>query len=147
MANFVFNIAKGKVAYYAGLPATNDGLIAVLLESTGLVADSALKDYDDLASLLAGTSNEQTTMGRKTLTSVTVTVDDTADTVAVDCADLSWTAASGNAVGKLVICYDPDTTGGTDADLIPLTAHDLTLTPDGNDVSVTINAAGFFGAS
>ncbi len=147
MANFVFNIAKGKVAYYAGLPATNDGLIAVLLEATGLVADSALKDYDDLASLLAGTSNEQTTMGRKTLTSVTVTVDDTADTVAVDCADLSWTAASGNAVGKLVICYDPDTTGGTDADLIPLTAHDLTLTPDGNDVSVTINAAGFFGAS
>lgn len=147
MANFVFNIAKGKVAYYAGLPATNDGLIAVLLESTGLVADASLKDYDDLASLLAGTSNEQTTMGRKTLTSVTVTVDDTADTVAVDCADLSWTAASGNAVGKLIICYDPDTTGGTDADLIPLTAHDLTLTPDGNDVSVTINAAGFFGAS
>lgn len=147
MANFVFNIAKGRAAHYSTLPATNDALILVVLEATGLEADSTLKDYDNLSALLAGTSNEQTTMGRKTITSVTVTVNDTTDTASVDIADQTWTAATGNATGKLVVCYDPDTTGGTDTDLIPLTAHDFTTTPDGNDIIAQINTAGFYGAS
>ena len=145
MANLVLNIALGRVASLAALPAANDALIAVPLEAAGLATDAVIRDCDDLASLLAGTSNEQTSMGRKTLGSVTVTVDDTLDRVAVDCADITWTAATGNAVGAVVICYDPDTTGGTDADLIPLTKHDVTLTPDGNNFSLTV--ADFYRAS
>ncbi|MFE6815253.1 hypothetical protein [Streptomyces sp. NPDC057677] len=145
MTNLVYNIALGRVASLAALPAANDALIAVPLEATGLVNDATMRDYDDLASLLAGTSNEQTTMGRKTLVSVTVTVDDTNDRVAIDCADITWTSATGNAVGAVVICYDPDTTGGTDADLIPLTKHDVALTPDGNNFSLTV--ADFYRAS
>lgn len=139
MANLVFNIALGKLAYYAGLPATNDALIMVPLEASGLVGDSTMRDYDDLSTLLAGASNEQTTMGRKTLTSVTATVDDTNDRVNMDAADVTWTAASGNAIGAVVICYDPDTTTGTDADLIPLTKHDVSMTPDGSDFTLTIS--------
>ncbi|MFI8872466.1 hypothetical protein [Streptomyces sp. NPDC055243] len=138
MANIVFNVALGKIASLAALPATNDALIAVPIETSGIVADSVMRDYDDLGALLAGASNEQTTMGRKTLTGVTVTVDDTNDRVAVDAADISWTAATGNAISAIVICYDPDTTGGTDADIVPLTKHDFTLTPDGSDVSATV---------
>lgn len=138
MANIVFNIALGKLAYYAGLPATNDALIMVPLEATGLVTDAVMRDYDDLQTLLAGASNEQTTMGRKTLTGVTVTVDDTNDRVNIDCADVTWTAATGNAIGAVVICYDPDTTAGTDLDLVPLTKHDVTMTPDGSDFTLTI---------
>lgn len=145
MANIVFNIALGKIKYYSELPATNDALIAVPIEATGLVSDATMRDYDDLNALLGGASNEQATMGRKTLASVTVTVDDTNDRVAIDCADITWTAATGNAIGALVICYDPDTTGGTDADLIPLTKHDLSLTPDGSDITVTV--ADFFRAT
>lgn len=145
MANIVFNIALGKVAYYAGLPLTNDALIAVPIETSGIVADSAMRDYHDLSTLLAGASNEQTTMGRKTLSGVTVTFDDTNDRVAVDCSDITWTAASGNAISAIVICYDPDTTTGTDSDLIPLTKHDFAITPDGSDVTATI--ADFFRAS
>ncbi|MEK9524026.1 hypothetical protein MIU24_32335 [Streptomyces venezuelae] len=145
MANLVFNQALGRVAGLAALPAANDVLVAVPLEATGLVNDATMRDYDDLASLLAGASNEQTTMGRKTLTGVTVTVDDTNDRVNVDCADITWTAATGNAVGAVVICYDPDTTSGTDADLIPLTKHDVALTPDGNNFSLTV--ADFYRAS
>ncbi|MFE0651041.1 hypothetical protein ACFVZH_20870 [Streptomyces sp. NPDC059534] len=145
MGNIVFNTALGKVAALAALPAASDALIAVPLESAGLVADATMRDYDDLATLLAGASNEQTTMGRKTLTGVTVTVDDTLDRVAVDCADITWTSATGNAVGAVVICYDPDTTTGTDADLIPLTKHDVTLTPDGSTFSLTVSD--FFRAS
>lgn len=148
MADFVFNIAKGKVAYYATLPATNDALILVPIETTGLETDSTLKDYDDLSALLAGTSNEQTTMGRKTVTAlVTVTVNDSTDSIAADFPDVTWTAATGNAVSKLLVCYDPDTTTGTDSSIIPLTAHDFTVTPDGNDIIAQINAAGFYGAS
>lgn len=139
MANIVFNTALGRLATLAGLPAANDALIMVPIETTGIVADSVMRDYDDLGALLGGASNEQTTMGRKTLASVTATVDDTNDRVNIDCADVTWTAATGNAISAVVICYDPDTTGGTDADLIPLTKHDVTMTPDGSDFTLTIS--------
>ncbi|MEU6233852.1 hypothetical protein [Kitasatospora sp. NPDC047058] len=145
MANIAFNIALGKVAYYAGLPAANDALIAVPIETSGIVSDAVMRDYDDLATLLAGASNEQTTMGRKTLASVTTTVDDTNDRVAVDSADITWTAATGNAVSALVICYDPDTTTSTDSTRIPLVKLDFPLTPDGSDVTATVTD--FFRAS
>ncbi|ELP64137.1 hypothetical protein PV735_05290 [Streptomyces turgidiscabies] len=138
MANIVFNIALGRLTYLAGLPATNDALIMVPIETSGIVGDSTMRDYDDLGALLGGASNEQTTMGRKTLATVTATVDDTNDRVNIDCADVTWTAATGNAISAVVICYDPDTTGGTDADLIPLTKHDVTMTPDGTDFTLTI---------
>ena len=56
-----------------------------------------------------------------------------------DAAAVSGTPPTGNAIGALVICYDPDTTTGTDSDLIPLTKHDLSWTPDGNNFSLTIS--------
>lgn len=145
MADFVFNIAKGKVKYYSELPAANDALIVIPLESSGIETDSTLKDYDDVSALLAGSTNEQTTGGRKTITSVSVTVDDTNDRVDIDVADQTWTSLTGNAIGALLIAYDPDTTGGTDSSLVPLTKHDFSITPDGTDVTATI--ANFYRAS
>jgi hypothetical protein len=145
VANFVFNIALGKVAYYASLPAANDGLVLIPLESSGLETDAVLRDKDDFASVVAGTTNEQITAGRKALSSVTVTVDDTNDRVALDAADVVWTSPTGNAVGALVIAYDPDTTTGTDADLIPLTKYDLTWSPDG--IAFTLAIADFYRAN
>lgn len=138
MSSIVFNQALGRLAYYASLPAANDGLVLIPLEASGLETDAVLRDKDDFAAVVAGTTNEQTTVGRKTLASVTVTVDDTNDRVALDAADVTWTAPTGNAIGALVICYDPDTTTGTDADLIPLTKHDLSWTPDGNNFTLSI---------
>jgi hypothetical protein len=139
MSQIVFNVALGRVASLAALPNANDALILVPLESSGLVADSVMRDYDTLSDLLAGASNEQTTVGRKTLTSVSVTVNDTSDRVDIDAGDVTWTSPTGNAIGALVICYDPDTTTGTDADLVPLTKHDLAWTPDGNNFSLTVS--------
>ncbi|MDX2513817.1 hypothetical protein PV355_01380 [Streptomyces stelliscabiei] len=146
MANLVFNVALGRVASLAALGAASDALILVPLEASGLVADSTMRDYDTLADLLAGASNEQTTVGRKTLASVTVTVNDTDNRVDVDAADVTWTSPTGNAVGAVVICYDADTGTGTDADLVPLTKHDLTWSPDGNNFTLNISAD-FFRAS
>lgn len=145
MANFVFNIAKGKAAYLSGLPAANDALIIIPIEASGVEADSVLVDYATVAALLAAASNEQTTMGRKTITAATVTVDNTNDRCDVDTADLTWSAATGNAISDLLIAYDPDTTGGDDTTLIPLTWHDFVATPDGTDLVATVNV--FYRAS
>ncbi|MDX3026732.1 hypothetical protein [Streptomyces scabiei] len=138
MANIVFNVALGRLAHYASLPATNDALVLVALEASGLVTDATMRDYDTLADVLAGASNEQTTVTRKTLSGVTVTVNDTNDRVDIDAADVVYTSPTGNPVGAVVVCYDPDTTTGTDADLIPLIKHDLSWTPDGNTFTLTI---------
>jgi hypothetical protein len=141
MADVVANIAKGRTLYYAGLPAATDSLIAVPLEAAGLPSDDVLQDYDTLADLLAGAANEQTTLGRQTLTGVVVSVNDTANTAAFDANDISWTAATGAAVGKLVICYKPDT-ASPDSAIVPLTYHDFVVTPDGTDIVARVHADG-----
>jgi hypothetical protein len=147
VADIAFNIAKGKAAYLAGLPAANDALKAIPIETSGIVSDATMRDYDDLATLLAGASNEQTTMGRKTCASVTVTVDDTNDWVLIDCADITWTAATGNAISAIVIVYDPDTTSPTDANMIPLAKLDCVVTPAGGDITYQVASGGFYKAA
>lgn len=147
MAATVFNIAKGALAHYARLGSANDALVAIPLETAGIESDATLQDYDTVAALLAGTTNEQTTMGRKTLTGVTVTVDDTNNRVDVDADDVAWAPATGNPVSRVAICYDADTMGGTDADLIPLFLDDLVATPAGGAITYQVNVAGFFRAS
>ncbi|MGW6009709.1 hypothetical protein [Streptomyces sp. NPDC055210] len=139
MANIVLNVAKGLVGHYANLPLTNDALIIVPIETSGIVGDSTMIDYDTLADLLAGASNEQTTMGRKTLASVTSTVDDTNDRRNMDAADVTWTGATGNPISAVVIGYVPDNTAPNDATTIPLTKHDVVMTPDGTDFTLTIS--------
>jgi hypothetical protein len=147
MADIVFNIAKGKIAYYGGLPAAADALIAVPIQTAGIVSDAIMRDYADLGTLLAGASDEQTTLGRKTLTGVTVTVDNTGDKVVVDADDVTWAAAAGNAISAVVICYDNDTGAGTDANIVPMVKLDCAVTPDGTDFTMQFAAAGIVTAS
>lgn len=140
MGNIVFNIAKGKIAQYVANAQAGTGganLKIVPIETTGIESDATLQDYDNLSVLLAAANNEQTTMGRKTLSSVTSTVDDTGNQNVMDAADVTWTGATGNAVSALIIVYDP-TGSSADTALIPLTKHDWTLTPDGSDATATI---------
>jgi hypothetical protein len=164
VANFVFNIARGALHYYyhavenslvvtaTGTPAftstANAVFTIVLIETTGLEADATLADYDELAALLAGTSNEQTNQARKTLSDVELAAvpapDDTNNRYDLDIPDITWTALGGNAVSKLLVCFDPDSTAGTDSSIVPLTAHDFVVTPDGSDVTAQIAAAGFY---
>lgn len=145
MATFTFNTALGKVAYYGSLPATNDALVLIPLEESGLETDAALRDKDTFADVVAGATNEQTTLGRKTLTGVTVAVDDVNDRVNVSFAAVSWPTPTGNKVGAFVIGYVPDTTTPSDAAIIPLTKHDLAWTPEG--IAFALNAGDFFRAT
>lgn len=145
MANIVFNIAKGRVVEYYNRVENNDptnaALILVPIETSGLESDATLIDADTLAALLSGTTNEQTTMGRKTLTDADLAAlpapDDTNDRYEVSLPTVTWTAASGNAISKIAVCYDPDTTGGTDSNIIPLTMFDFVQTPSGADIQMT----------
>lgn len=154
MADFVFNIALGRVKqYYDNVennsPA-NSAFVVVLIETTGLEADGTLRDYDDLGALLTAANNEQTAQARKVLTDVELSAiaapDDTNNRWDADIPDITWTALTGNAISKLLICYDSDTTAGTDSNIVPVTAHDFVITPDGSDVTAQINAAGFYRA-
>jgi hypothetical protein len=152
MADFVFNIAKGRVAEYYNRVRTNDPatarLVVIPLEATGLESQATLQDADSVQALLSGTTNEQTVMGRKYLTDtgiIDLTPDDVNDRMDVHIPDITWSGATGNGVGALVVAYDPNTS--TDDAIIPLTHHTFAVTPDGSDIVAQIAAAGFYRAS
>ena len=157
MANQVFNIALGRVAELYNRVDLNDpanaALIIVILATAGIETDAVLKDKNDLADVLVGTTNEVTNTGyaRKTLTDVDIVAfapDDTNDRVDLDIPDPTWTAvAAGDAWNDLLVCSDNDTTLGTDANIVPLTMHDFVVTPDGSDITAQIAATGFYRAS
>lgn len=153
MANVVFNIAKGRVVEYYNRVKSNDpansALILVPIETSGLESDATLIDTATLTALIAGTTNEQTTMGRKTLTDTELAAlpspDNTNDRYDVSLPTVTWSAASGNAISKIAVCYDNDTTSGTDSNIIPLCMFDFAITPSGADVQMTTGV--FFRAS
>jgi hypothetical protein len=89
-------------------------------------------------------------LGRKTMTDTDIVAfapDDVNDRVDCDIPDQTWTAVTAGNVTDVDVCYDNDSTAGTDANLVPLTQHDFAITPDGSDVTAQIAAAGFFRAS
>lgn len=153
MADLVFNIAKGRVAELLRRVDANDpanSVIVVVPVDVGAVTDATLRDLDTLSAILGAGVTERTTGGwnRKILTDTDVTAptpDDANDRQDADLPDLTWTSVSAGTVTDLIVCWDPDSTGGTDADLVPLTLHDFAVTPSGTDVTATVN--GFFRAS
>jgi hypothetical protein len=159
MADQVFNVALGSVAgYYRrvdGNDPANSALVVVLLAASGIETDATLKDKDTLADLVSGTTNEATNTGyaRKVLTDadlVAFAPDDTNNRVDLDFPDQTWTSVANDgtgAIGDAVVCYDGDTTSGTDANIEPLTMHDFSVTPNGGDITLQVASAGFFRAS
>lgn len=145
MANIVLNIAKGRIIELHDRVENNDpansALILVPIETAGLEADSVLIDKDTLADFLSGTTNEQTTMGRKTLTDVDLAAipapDDVNDRNERSIPDVTYVGATGNPISKFLVCYDPDTTSGTDANIVPLALSDFVVTPSGTNVVIT----------
>lgn len=144
MADFVFNIAKGAAAEKFRDGAANG--IVLLLKTAE--ADAAMKDYDDLAALLAGTPVEAdfTNYARKTGLTGTITVDDTNDRVDIDMADQTFSNAGGasnNTLTDAIVAYEE---AAADATRIPLTCHDFPVTTDGSSITLEFNASGFFRA-
>ena len=155
MADFVYNIAKGRVAELANRVNADDptNSVFIILALGSADTDAVLKDLDTIAAIESNASSAEQTGGtyaRKSLnqaSSITVTTDDTNDRVDVDCPDQTWTAltVTSGSITDLIFGYDSDSTAGTDANIVPLTQHDFAITPDGSDVTATI--AVFFRAS
>jgi len=137
MGQFVFNIARGRgVEFHArvdGNDPTNSALILVVLRAAAIESDDLLRDYDTLSAILAGASDEatNTNYARKTLTDTNIsaaTVDDANDRVTLTYSAQTWTSvAAGDSWAKLLVCYNSDTTSGTDANIVPVTAHDMLI--------------------
>ena len=158
MADGTFNISLGKVAAYHDRVNANDPansvLVVVLLRVSE--ADATLEDYDTLNALLGAAGNTEadfTNYARKVLTDSDITasaVDDTNNRVRCDIPNQTWSSAGGaanNTLTKVLICYDDDSAGGNDTNLIPLTHFDFTPTTNGNDLILQIAAEGYHQAN
>lgn len=158
MANYVFGqAAVGRVGEYVNRVLNNDpansAIIAVPLSQSGtaeqaeaLVTLAAVEADANFAEQVAAS------WGRKTITDagggLTWAYDAANNQNWSDLTDLVWTApvAANNTTG-LLLCYDGDTTAGTDANIIPLVHLDMVVTADGNQVTFQFNALGWYRAT
>jgi len=150
MANIVSNVAKGRVVelYRRVKNADPSTSALVIVPLSAVPADATFIDQATLAAVLAGGSTEQTTMGRKVLVAADLAAfpgpDTTNDRYEVSLPTVTWTAATGAAVVKLLVCYR-NATADADSAIIPLTCFDFAQTPSGSDIQMTTGV--FFRAS
>jgi hypothetical protein len=146
MADVIFNNQRGSLVEHHR---NGEDLIVVLLQAAQ--ADAALRDYDDLASLLANAGNTEATFtgyAREVIANASwsVTIDDTGEEATADFADITWSPAgngTNNTLVKLLVCID----GASDAARLPVTAHDFATTTDGNDLTAVVASAGFYAST
>lgn len=147
MADIVLNDALGRIAEKVA-----DGVNIQIVPLSAADTDATIKDAGpDLATVLGlGGTTEQTAGGwtRKAVAngSLTLTVDDTGDSVRVEIPDQTWTGpTAGNDTVALLVAED---NGGADSGDAVLTKHDFAVTADGNDVTADFNpATGFWSSS
>lgn len=149
MANYGFNISKGRVAEFFNRVDSNDpaNSAIILVPCSASDTEANAQDADTLTDALATAINEQASGGwvRKTLTDTelaAIAVDDTNNRMPATLPQVTWTApTAGNNTTGLLVCYDSDTTAGTDANIIPISHHDFVVTADGNDVVLNTGPA------
>lgn len=156
MANFVFNISKGRAAELYNRVDLNDPaastLAIMVLATSGVESDATLIDKDTFADVVSGATNEVTNSGyaKKVLSDADIVAfapTDGSDWVTLDIPDQTWTGvAAGDGWNDVVIGYDYAGTSVM-ANIVPMTQHDFVVTPDGSDITLQIDAAGFFKAS
>ena len=159
MADQIFNISKGRFVEFYNRVESNDPANAALIVVVCKLSevDATLIDYADLGALLAAPGNTEadfTNYARKVLTDVELAAlpapDNANDKYNIDIPNQTWTAAGGatnNTTTKLIICYDADTTGGTDSNIIPISHYDFVATTDGNDLTAKPHVDGICSAT
>jgi len=159
MAATIPNIAKGRINEYAARVKANDpanSALVIALFQSSVSTIGELRDMDTLAAIAAvETEADFTNYARIVLTDSDITAptpDDDADSMSFDIDDQSIANAGGgsdNTIEIMVVGYDPDTTGGTDADIVPLYVflHDTGgVTTNGETFWIRINASGLWTA-
>ena len=130
-----FNIAKGREVEFYERVNTNDpansALIMMLLR-TGGTSLTTLQDADTFTAVLA-LSTELSVAGyaRKTLTDADLAAwapDDSTNSTSLVLPLQTFTlTATGQTIDMVVVGYDNDTTGGTDANIVPVTAAETRI--------------------
>ncbi len=162
MASVQFNVSKGReVEFYNrvdGNDPANSAFILMILASGSANGVGGLVDFDTFAAILAGGYTEVTNVGyaRKTLTDASIspyTVDDTNNRILLTLPLQTFSGVSaGNTWDLGVWGYDSDTTSGTDANIVPISGHELrtaggiALVPDGTNPLVVDPSAGWIAA-
>lgn len=134
---FTFDVAKGKVGYYSGLPAANDALIWIPILQAGLGTSADLIHLTTVSAVLtSGKAPEATGVGRQSLAGVTWDSTTVKGEAVLNASDLTLTAPTGDATAVALVCYSPDIGVDTDSTRIPLFLHDFVFTPVGTDDTV-----------
>ena len=148
---FQFNVSLGREVELYERVRTNDPANAVLVMAV-LAAPTELQQvmrtYDTLAALLAA-NPEVTNAGysRVILDDTDLaayTVDDTLHQIELALPVQTFgspNVAAGDIWDFIVIAYDPDSTGGTDADIVPIAGYELRINgvavvPNGSPIAV-----------
>ena len=151
MANYVFNIAKGRMVEFQNRVDQNDPtnaiFIAVPLSASGTEAQG--QDLDDLAAVLADPNfTELTTAEWARISFVdtavpAIAVDDPGNLFGMDLDNVAFGVVnSGGPSTGILICYDSDSGAGTDANIIPISHHDFVATGVGTTITATIPVGG-----
>jgi hypothetical protein len=135
MASVQFNISKGREVEFYNRVLNNDpansALIMMVLRSGSANGVNGLVDFDTFSAILAGGYTEvtNTNYARKTLTDADLSAwapDDTNNRVVLTLPLQSFlNISSGNTWDLVVVGYDNDTTGGTDANIVPITGGEI----------------------
>lgn len=144
MAPFIADYAKGRFVEKYRLPIGGDNILMVLLQSSGLQADSTLNSYQYLGDVLAGGNLEATftNYARKVLAAadITITVNTSTNITTVDTSDQTWSSAGGatnNTLGALLTCYR-QTSSTPDSAVLVLTKHDFATATNGVDMKAVV---------
>lgn len=155
MASVQFNISKGReVELYGrvdGNDPTNSALIMMVLAAGSTNGVFGLVDFATFAAITAGGYTEVTNTGysRKTLTDSSLTaytVDNTNNRILLTLPLQTFTTISaGNTWDLVVVGYDNDTTGGTDANIVPITGGEIreqgtAIVPSGGNIIIDFSS-------
>jgi len=147
MANGPFNVAKGRgIEFYNRIESNDPANSAyIIVLATGAATDATLRDYETLSALLGDAGVTEATFTnytRKTVTDAELAAfpgpDNANDRYDVTIPDQTWLQAGGvadNTLTRLFVCYDADTTAGTDANIIPVGFNDFAVTTNGGDLT------------
>lgn len=155
MSDVQFNISKGReVEFYNRVDSndpTNSALIMMVLKSGSTDGVFGLADFDTFSAITSGGYTEVTNTGysRKTLTDASLsafTVDDTNNRILLLLPIQTFTTISAGDIWDIVVVgYDNDTTSGTDANIVPITASEIrfngsAITPAGDNIVIDYSA-------
>lgn len=151
MGNFWYN--TGKLRMWAGATGEVD-IISDTIKVMALETDDDAATFEFIGDVLGGTGVEVTSTGytggfggagRKTLGSKVLTVDQANNRAEFDCADVTWASISQAGVETWVaFLIVKEITNDVASPVLAHidTATGLPLTPNGSDITLTIDAEG-----